>query len=96
MTERDDTHLAYLEEMISLDPPTDPPVEEWWFSVTEDEREFSSSMSAAAAARFDDPERLFALWRRDAVTELQQRHIEDRIARVRRHLQNGTGARQVE
>jgi dipeptidyl aminopeptidase/acylaminoacyl peptidase len=49
-----------------------------------------------AARRFDDPDRLFSYWRRDATTVERQRSVEDLILRVRRHLASGTGASLVE
>jgi hypothetical protein len=75
------------------DPSEEAPVSAWWFEAPETERDYCSALAAAAAARFDDPERLYAIWRRDATSKAQRRYIEDLIRRVMDHLRDGTGAR---
>jgi uncharacterized protein (DUF433 family) len=69
---------------------------EWWFDVSEADRESSITLSVAAASQLRDPERLFAAWRSIAVTEIHQRYIEDRIARVRSRLAAGDTVRKTE
>lgn len=38
---------------------------------------------------FDDPEKLYALWRKEADTPAEQRYVEDLSVRVRRHSEKG-------
>lgn len=92
---------AELNRAASLQPAEgcdgdDRPVHEWWWDVSEEEREFFSGLSAAAAREWDDPERLFTRWRGAASLDAQQRYVVDLIERVRRHLQEGTGAIRVD
>ena len=95
MSEGEDPRLQALEEREANDPDDMPPSSEWWFLVSEEERDFFSGMSAAGARQMASPEKLFAMWRRDAITEAQKAYIEDLIARVSRHLEAGTGGRLI-
>lgn len=94
-SERDAEHLGMLNELQALDPSEHARVSDWWWQVSETERDFTAGLSAAAARQFIDPQTLYALWRRDFVTDAERLYIEDLIARVERHLRMGTGARRL-
>ncbi len=92
MSERDANHLRMLRELDeSGDPSERAQTAAWWWRVTEAERDSTAGMSAAAAREFDDPQQLYAYWRRDARTEAERRYVEDLVARVEQHLASQTG-----
>jgi hypothetical protein len=70
------------------------PASEWWWEISEEERDEWGGLSAAAA-RHLGLDCLAALWRAGAQTEVERRYIEDRITRVHRHLEAGTGLRRL-
>ncbi len=75
------------------DPSEERPTSDWWWLVSEAERDFWAGLSAAAARTSRDPERLYESWRADVSTPAEARYVEDLIARVGRHLAEGTGGR---
>ncbi len=73
-----------------------PPIWLERFSLPERDREGYAAMAAATPARSRDPEAIYAEWLADADTPERRRYVEDLIARVRRHVRNGTAPRLVE
>jgi hypothetical protein len=93
MTGRDAEHLRLLEEIRALGPDEDASVAEWWHRASEEERESLAGLSSAVVAESDNPEHLFAFWRRGADTERHLRYVAELVSRVNRHLEAGNGAR---
>jgi hypothetical protein len=75
------------------DPSEGRPTSAWWWLVSEAERDFWAGLSAAAARNSRDPEWLYDTWRADVSTPAEARYVEDLIARVSKHLAEGTGVR---
>jgi hypothetical protein len=59
----------------------------WGWSASEEERDsWAAWMAAAARQRREDPEGMYARWRRDATTEGALRYLDDLEQRVRRAM----------